>query len=103
MFALFNIIFATIAIVLDNVTGLANQQTKYGPIYGLYVLAMLLPGLAVSIRRLHDIGKSGWYIFISLVPFIGGIWLFVLLVTDSEPLANEYGPNPKDVSQNQNF
>ncbi len=61
----------------------------------LYTLAVLLPGIAVAVRRLHDIGKSGWWILISLVPIIGGIWLIVLLATDSEPIENEYGPNPK--------
>lgn len=95
MFVLFNLIFAIVAMVLDNVLGLANEQTGYGIIYTLYTLGVLLPSLAVLVRRLHDIGKSGWWIFISLIPLIGAIWLLVLLVTDSQPGDNQYGPNPK--------
>ena len=91
MFVLFNAIFAVLAALLD-----VFLETN-GIIYGLYILAMLLPGLAVLVRRLHDVGKSGWMIFITLIPLIGGIWLIVLLVTDSNPGDNEYGPNPKNV------
>ncbi|MFO3795686.1 MAG: DUF805 domain-containing protein [Anaerolineales bacterium] len=96
MFVLFNIIFSIVAVVLDNLLGTASKDLGYGVIYSLYSLAVLLPGLAVTVRRLHDVGKSGWWIFISLVPIIGGIWLLVLLATDSQPGENEYGPNPKE-------
>jgi len=89
MFVLFNIIFAIAAIVIDMILG------TYIVIYGLYMLAMLIPSLAVLVRRLHDIGKSGWWFFISLVPIIGGIWLLVLMLTDSQYGSNEYGENPK--------
>ena len=95
MFALFNVIFAIVALVLDNLLGTASEELGYGLFYGLFSLAIMLPGLAVTVRRLHDVGKSGWWIFISLIPLIGGIWLLVLTVTDSQPGANEYGPNPK--------
>ncbi|MCM5663234.1 DUF805 domain-containing protein [Galbibacter mesophilus] len=95
MFALFNLIFALIAGVLDNVTGLAFEGIGYGPIYIVYGLIVLIPGIAVAVRRLHDIGKSGWMMLVGLIPIIGGIWLFVLLATDSENKTNEYGPNPK--------
>lgn len=95
MFTLFNIIFAIVAMVLDNVLGFAGAA-GYGPLYGLYALATLLPGLAAAVRRLHDVGKSGWFILIALIPLIGSIWLLVLLCTDSKPGPNEYGPNPKE-------
>ena len=98
MFALFNFIFLLVAFGLDNVLGTAIDEVGYGLFYFLYVLAVLVPSLAVSVRRLHDVGKSGWMIFISLIPIIGGIWLFVLTVTDSIPGENEYGPNPKEVA-----
>jgi uncharacterized membrane protein YhaH (DUF805 family) len=88
MFVLFNIIFALVATGLDYATGLI------GVISGLYSLAVLLPGLAVSVRRLHDVGKGGGWIFISLVPLIGGIWLLVLMFTDGEG-DNRFGANPK--------
>jgi uncharacterized membrane protein YhaH (DUF805 family) len=87
MFFLFNVIFAFVASILDGALGSVIVSI-------LYMLAMFLPGLAVTVRRLHDIGKSGWWIFISMVPLIGSIWLLILLCTDSDA-DNEYGENPK--------
>ena len=98
MFVLFNMIFAIVAMILDNILGIAIEDVGYGPLYGLYVLAILIPGLAVVVRRLHDVGKSGWMILIALIPLIGAIWLLVLMVTDSNPGENEYGQNPKEVT-----
>ncbi|MDX9772620.1 MAG: DUF805 domain-containing protein [Bacteroidales bacterium] len=98
MFVLFNIIFAIIAVILDNVLGIAFGSIGYGPIYGLYMLALIIPSLAVSVRRLHDVGKSGWMLLIGLIPLVGAIWLLVLMLTDSIPGENQYGQNPKEVS-----
>jgi uncharacterized membrane protein YhaH (DUF805 family) len=68
-------------------------------IYWLYAIAILLPSLGVEVRRLHDIGKGGGWIFISFVPFIGGIWLLVLNILDSEPGENRFGANPKGIEE----
>lgn len=100
MFILFNLIFAIVAIIFDNVLGITMGKTGYGPLYGLYVLAMFIPGLAVTVRRLHDIDKSGWMILISLIPVVGAIWLIVLFATDSTPGENQYGANPKEIVTN---
>lgn len=97
MFTLFNVIFSIAAMVLDNVLGLAFGEIGYGPLYLVYGLVALIPGLAVTVRRLHDIGKSGWMLLVILIPIVGAIWLLVLLVTDSKSGENEYGPNPKEV------
>jgi uncharacterized membrane protein YhaH (DUF805 family) len=96
MFTLFNMIFAIVAMFLDNILGIAIDGLRYGPIFMLYVVAVLIPGLAVSVRRLHDVGKSGWMLLIQLIPLIGDIWLLCLMVTDSELGENKYGPNPKE-------
>jgi len=98
MFALFNVIFIIVAMILDNILGTTTGGLPYGVFYFLYVLAIFIPGLAVSVRRLHDVGKSGWMYLIILIPLIGAIWLFVLMVTDSNPGENNYGPNPKEVT-----
>ena len=97
MFTLFNVIFGVVAIILDNVLGLAFPFIGYGPLYLLYMLSMLIPSLAVTVRRLHDIGKSGFMFFIVLIPIIGAIWMLILLVTDSQSGANKWGANPKEV------
>ena len=71
-FVLLNTIFVFLALLINPV------------LYGLYALLVLLPGLAVSVRRLHDVGKSGAWLFISLAPIIGGIWLLVLMATEGD-------------------
>lgn len=60
----------------------------------LWTLAVLIPGIALGVRRLHDTGRSGWWLLISLVPLVGAIVLIVFVCTDSAP-ANQYGPSPK--------
>ena len=100
MFSLFNLIFLIVAIILDNVLGTAIGEVGFGLFYFLYLLAVLIPSIAVTVRRLHDVGKSGWMLLISLIPIIGAIWLFVLYVTDSNPGENLYGPNPKEMQSN---
>lgn len=104
-FALFNLIFAFVAMFLDRILGTTfTINTISGPIdlgygyfYLLYGLAVLLPGLAVLVRRLHDVGKSGWFFFIALIPLVGIIWILILLFTDSVPSQNKYGLNPKGI------
>jgi uncharacterized membrane protein YhaH (DUF805 family) len=64
----------------------------------LYDLAVLLPSVAVGFRRLHDTGRSAWWLLIALVPLIGGIILLVFMATDSQPGTNQYGPNPKAIA-----
>jgi uncharacterized membrane protein YhaH (DUF805 family) len=98
MFALFNFIFFVVAAVIDNILGTTFWILPYGWFYLLYALAVIIPGLAVGVRRLHDIGKSGWMMFIALIPIIGAIWLIVLFVTESMPGENIYGPNPKEIT-----
>ena len=91
MFCLFNFIVSVILSIVSPFIG-----DKYGMVGVLYMLAVLIPAIGVSIRRMHDIGKSGWWILISLIPIAGPIWALVLLCTDSNPGQNMYGPNPKD-------
>lgn len=94
MYVLFNVIFAIVAVIIDNVAGLAVKGLGYGPIYGIYMLAVLIPGWSISFRRLHDVGKSGWMFLIFLIPLIGAIWFLILLVKAGEAEDNKYGINP---------
>ena len=88
MFFLFNMIFAIVIMGIDIILGLGFLNV-------IYSLVVMIPGMAVNIRRLHDIGKSGWMVLIVLIPCIGAFWLLYLMVQDSSPLDNEYGPSPK--------
>lgn len=95
MFTLFNTLFIiALAIISGFLASLADTPALMF-IYMIYALGVFIPGLAVAVRRLHDTGKSGWYYLVSLIPFIGGIWLIVLLVTEGDKGANEYGTDPK--------
>lgn len=101
MFALGEIIFFCVLAALIGITG-GYDESGANPlsmvfwlIYGVGALALIIPGLAVSVRRLHDTNRSGWWIFISLVPLIGGIWYLVLTVLDGTPGPNRFGPDPK--------
>lgn len=89
MFVLFSLIISLVLGVLDSVLKLN------GTLGMIYSLAVFLPSLAVSIRRLHDTDRSGWWNLIGLVPVIGFIMLIVFAATDSTPGQNKYGPNPK--------
>ncbi|MDR0608931.1 MAG: DUF805 domain-containing protein, partial [Planctomycetaceae bacterium] len=64
-------------------------------VYFIFSLLLFLPSLAVMIRRLHDTGNSGWMCLVSLIPLVGVIILFIILIQDSQPGSNQYGPNPK--------
>lgn len=94
-FVLFNVLFAFSFGLVDVGLGLWDQASGVGVLSGLYSLAVLLPGIAVSVRRLHDTGRSGWWMLIGFVPFIGALVLLVFFVLDSDPGENPYGPNPK--------
>ncbi|MGY8886456.1 MAG: DUF805 domain-containing protein [Flavobacteriales bacterium] len=94
MFVLFNLSFSTIALYLDNFLEITIDDYAYGPLYGLYVLVLLIPGLAVLVRRLHDIGKSGWMLLVAFIPFIGPFWVLILLVTEGNAGENQYGQDP---------
>lgn len=98
MFFMFNIIFATVCIILDNRLGITFEGTIYGPLYRLYVIAVLIPGLAVIVRRFHDVGKSGWFFFIGLIPIIGTFWVLFVLIRKGQVGANKWGENPKEIA-----
>lgn len=94
-FFLFYLLIAFALAVLDVLFGTFSESEGIGLFSGLFMLAMLLPSLAVGVRRLHDIGRTGWWLLIAFVPIVGPIVLIVFAVRDSEPGTNAYGPNPK--------
>ena len=139
MYTLFCVIFGIVAMIIDNIAGTTFKYTYtmgdttipvnvgYGYIYAAYGLATFIPGIAVGVRRLHDVGKSGWFYLLCVLPLIVGyalifigiqnhliaalvlgvllallslglaIWLLVLFCTNGTPGENKYGPNPKEI------
>ncbi|MEF9881122.1 DUF805 domain-containing protein [Streptomyces sp. P9-A4] len=89
MFFLFNAIAAIIIMIVDMAI------STYPLLYVVYFLAILLPSLGVTVRRLHDTGRSGWWILIDLIPLVGAIILIVFLATEGDQHENAHGPNPK--------
>lgn len=97
-FWLFNTIFLAILSVLDNSTGTFNPDSGYGLLSGIYSLVVFIPSLAVSVRRLHDTSRSGWWLLISFIPLIGFIVLLIFMLQNSAPGQNQYGANPKGLN-----
>lgn len=95
MYTLFNSIFLIGIVAVSGVFVSITDTPAFMGLYLIYLLGIILPSLAVIVRRLHDVGKSGWFYFITLVPFVGPIWLFVLFVTEGDKGPNQYGPDPK--------
>ena len=95
LFVLFNFIVALVAGFIGGFLAGATGVAAFSFLGTVYNLAVLIPGFAVLFRRLHDIGKSGWWWLIGLVPFVGWIVLLVFCCLDGQPGENQYGPNPK--------
>ena len=89
---LFNIIISIGLAIIESIIGLDKVLS------GIYSLGVLLPSLAVAFRRLHDTGRSAWWLLIGLIPLIGSIILLVFTCQDSQDNENKYGPNPKGLS-----
>ena len=97
-FTLFNIIISIVLTVIDGVVGSFSPEAGMGFLGGIYALAVLIPAIAVSVRRLHDTERSGWWLLIALVPLIGTLVLLLFMVQDSKPGQNQYGANPKEAT-----
>ena len=95
MFTLFNFIAALIVGFVGGFLSSATEVSAFAFLGTIYNLAVLLPSLGVLFRRLHDIGKSGWWWLIGIVPFVGWIVIIVFCCLDSQPGENQYGSNPK--------
>jgi len=96
-FALMNVIVITaIGIVSFILFSVSETLGYFGfAIYGVYALAVIVPGLAVAVRRLHDTNKSGWMLLVGFIPLVGPILLLVFYFTDGDPGPNQYGPSQK--------
>ncbi len=92
MFFIFNVLITLVLEFIDRSLG-----TKFiGALYGLVVL---VPSIAVTVRRLHDIGRTGWWALIGLIPIIGFIVIVIFAATEGDRGNNEYGPDPKELGE----
>ena len=98
----FFILFYTLILIaltfIDVSVGTYDAETQLGLISSIFMLAMLVPSLAVAVRRLHDTDRSGWWLLIALIPLIGAVVILVFMVLDGTPGDNRFGPNPKEVA-----
>jgi uncharacterized membrane protein YhaH (DUF805 family) len=94
-FFLFNFIISLLISIVVVATMLIMRNSLAVLLSYLYMFAVMIPSLAVMVRRLHDTGRSAWFLFVSFIPLVGGIWLFILLITEGTPGKNQYGDNPK--------
>ena len=96
MFQLFNWIIVIMPGFIEGIIGIA-WEFYYFMFVDIYCLALLIPCIAVAVRRLHDSNRSGWWLLLGLIPLIGTIVILVFMCQDSQPGENQYGPNPKDI------
>jgi uncharacterized membrane protein YhaH (DUF805 family) len=96
-FQLFVLLIALVLSFVDRLFGVFDGETGVGVLSGIFSLAMFLPSLAVSIRRLHDTDRTGWWALLYFVPLLGFLVLLVFFVLDGTPGGNRYGENPKGV------
>ncbi|AEB44166.1 DUF805 domain-containing protein [Micromonospora maris] len=93
-FSLFLLLVGIVASVLDGALGV-DFEGSGGPVSLLVNLAVLLPSLAVAVRRLHDIDRTGWWLLLALIPIVGWIVLLVFALQNGTPGPNRFGPSPK--------
>lgn len=94
-FFLFQALFLIGLAFLDGMLGFFDESEDVGLFSGIFAIAMIIPSFSVNVRRLHDTGRSGWWLLASLVPVLGSLVLVVFALQDSQPGGNAYGPDPK--------
>lgn len=97
MFGVISSIISFVLSFMDGLLGLnlGGEDARIGVLGGIFNLILFVPTFIVNLRRLHDIGRSGWWYLILVIPILGWIVYFIFMVTDSQPGSNEWGPNPK--------
>ena len=100
MFQLFNMLAMLVMYIPSILIAVALDAPAFATVLpGLYLLAVILPTIAVTVRRFHDQDKSGWWFLLALIPSVGSIILIVFMCLEGTPGPNQYGPNPKDPNQ----
>jgi uncharacterized membrane protein YhaH (DUF805 family) len=98
-FALINLLITVVLAFVDGFTGNYSEEAGIGLLGGIYAFAVLIPSIAVSVRRLHDTDRSGWWFLIAFIPLVGTIVFLVFAAQNGKPGHNQYGANPKEASE----
>lgn len=97
MFFLFIIIVAVVIGAIEGVLGLNGMiGGLYGPLSMIFILGILVPSIAVQVRRFHDQDKSGWFVLLGLIPFVGGLAVLVFMCLEGTKGPNRFGEDPKN-------
>lgn len=102
MFVLGITIISVILTAIETMASLELAPDR-GLLTTIFSIIILIPSISVSVRRLHDIGRTGWWLLLSFIPILGWIALFIFTLLDSQSGSNKYGPNPKQASNNSIF
>jgi uncharacterized membrane protein YhaH (DUF805 family) len=97
LFMLFYALGVVVLMIVDRSIDTLHREVGIGLLSGLFILATLIPSFAVTVRRLHDTNRRGWWILLIVIPVVGALVLLVFAAQDSQPGANRFGPNPKGV------
>jgi uncharacterized membrane protein YhaH (DUF805 family) len=97
-YVLFYILIILALSIIDGVAGTFDEQSGIGILGALFVLGTFVPSLAVTVRRLHDTDRSGWWILLNLIPLVGALVVLIFTCLDGKPGDNRFGPNPKAVA-----
>lgn len=97
MFVLGITIISVVLTIIETMAGL-EITPEAGLLTTIFSLIILIPSISVTVRRFHDIGRSGWWLLLSFIPILGWIAMFIFTLLDSESGSNKYGPNPKQSS-----
>lgn len=92
----FNIVFALVLGFIDIKTGNYDLESGYALLSSVYCLVMFIPGVTIGVRRLHDTGRTGWWLLIALIPFVGCLILLYFSVSKGDVGTNKYGVDPKE-------
>ena len=104
MFLLGVVIVAIVLAAVEGVLGMSGSIIgMYGPLTGLLILGIIIPGLAVQVRRFHDQDKSGWFVLLGFIPIVGGLIVLVFMLLKGTDGPNRFGPNPLDPNHADTF
>ena len=97
-------IVAILLSIIEGILGLSGMVGGvYGPLTTLFLLGIIIPSIAVQIRRFHDQDKSGWFVLLSFIPFLGGLIVLVFMFLEGTKGPNRFGPDPKDPAGSEVF